>query len=141
MKSTPTLIKGDVHSDDRGKLFFNNGFDACSIKRIYCIENASLSIERKWQGHKIEQRWFSAVTGSFKILLIQIDDWVKPTKDLIAQEYIIKSNTLDVLHIPQGYVSSIQALEEPSKLMVMADYFFGEIQDEFRYAQDYFKDV
>ena len=43
-----------------------------------------------------------------------------------------------VLHVPQGYVTSIQSLEENSKLMAMADYLMGEIQDEYRFAVDYF---
>jgi len=141
MKSLPKLTKGEVYNDERGKLFYNNCFDVSAIKRIYVIENESTSITRKWQGHKIEQRWFNAVTGSFKILLIQIDDWGKPSKDLKAQEFILNSNTLDVLHIPKGYVSSVQALEKSSKLLVMADYFFGEIEDEFRYSEDYFNNV
>jgi hypothetical protein len=46
---------------------------------------------------------------------------------------------LDVLHIPQGYISSIQALEPEAKLLVMADYLLGEINDEYRFDADYFK--
>ena len=110
----PTLIKGDVHNDERGNLFYNNDFDSSSIKRVYFIENDNTSISRRWQGHKIEQRWFSAVTGSFKILLIKIDKWEQPNK-YIRASLILNSNTLDVLHIPKGYISSIQALEEFSK--------------------------
>ena len=52
----------------KSKLDNNNNFDLSSIKRIYFIENKNTSILRRWQGHKIEQRWFSAVIGSFKIL-------------------------------------------------------------------------
>ncbi|PIX07465.1 MAG: sugar epimerase, partial [Flavobacteriales bacterium CG_4_8_14_3_um_filter_35_10] len=41
-------------------------------------------------------------------------------------------------HVPQGYVSSIQAMEESSKLLVMADHLLGEIKDEYRFDVDYF---
>ena len=57
---------------------------------------------------------------------------------LITLEYILKSETLDVLHIPAGYVSSIQALEAKSKLVVMSDYHLGEINDDYRYPMNYF---
>ena len=134
----PTLISGNCHQDQRGQLFYNNDFDTSSIKRMYVIENHSADFIRAWQGHKIEQRWFSALQGSFKIQLIAIDNWKKPAVSLPRLEYILKSETLDVLHIPAGYVSSIQALEEKSKLVVMADYHLGELKDEFRYSTDYF---
>ena len=134
----PNLISGNSHQDQRGQLFYNNDFDASSIKRIYVIENHSVDFIRSWQGHKIEQRWFSAVQGRFKIQLIAIDNWDKPSKTLPRLVYILESTTLDVLHIPAAYVSSIQALEENSKLVVMSDYHLGEIRDEFRYPTDYF---
>lgn len=135
----PTLLVGDVHKDSRGSLYYNNIFDLNKIKRIYYIESENTSVIRAWQGHKIEQRWFSAVHGSFNILLIQIDSWEEPNKSLEPQEFILSSNTLDVLHIPKGYVSSIQALEEFSKLLVMADYLLGELNDEYKYPQNYFE--
>jgi dTDP-4-dehydrorhamnose 3,5-epimerase-like enzyme len=134
----PTLIYGNCHQDQRGQLIYNNDFDASSIKRMYVIENYSIDFIRAWQGHKIEQRWFSAVQGRFKIQLIAIDNWEKPSETLPRLNYILDSATLDVLHIPGGYVSSIQALEQKSKLVVMSDYHLGEINDEFRYPANYF---
>jgi dTDP-4-dehydrorhamnose 3,5-epimerase-like enzyme len=134
----PTLIIGNCHQDQRGQLYYNNNFDLTNIKRIYVIENHSVDFVRAWQGHKLEQRWFSASHGRFKIQLIAIDNWEKPSKNLQKLDYILASASLDVLHIPAGYVSSIQALEEQSKLVVMADYHLGELNDEFRYPTDYF---
>jgi dTDP-4-dehydrorhamnose 3,5-epimerase-like enzyme len=134
----PTLISGNCHQDQRGQLFYNNDFDATSIKRMYVIENHSVDFVRAWQGHKIEQRWFSAVQGRFKIQLIAIDNWDKPRENSLRVEYHLHSEKLDILHIPAGYISSIQALEEKSKLVVMSDYHIGEIRDEFRYPADYF---
>lgn len=134
----PTLISGNFHKDERGQLFYNNDFDTTSTKRIYVIENHSIDFVRAWQGHKVEQRWFSAIQGRFIIQLIAVDNWEKPTQNLSRLEYILESATLDVLHIPGGYVSSIQALEEKSKLVVMSDYHLGEINDEFRYPMNYF---
>ena len=135
----PNIIEGNCYIDQRGKLFYNNDFDTSSIKRIYMIENINVDFIRAWQGHKIEQRWFSVLQGSFEIQLIAIDDWEKPTINLQRHKFILNTDKLSVLHIPRGYVSSIQALEEASKLLVMADYLLGEIDDEFRYSFEYFK--
>ena len=135
----PKIINGGSHSDERGTLRFNNSFDATNIKRMYVIENKKNTFVRAWQGHRIEQRWFSVLQGSFKIGLIAIDHWENPSKKLQAEVFVISPDTFDVLHVPKGYVSSIQSLEEGSKLLVMSDYLLGEIQDEYRFDIDYFK--
>ncbi len=134
----PSLIPGNCYKDPRGLLFYNNDFDLTKIKRMYIIENHSVDFVRAWQGHKVEQRWFSSIQGRFKIQIIAIDNWVKPDVSLPRLEYILKSETLDVLQVPAGYVSSIQALEEKAKLVVMSDYHLGELNDEFRYPMNYF---
>ncbi|MGO4906611.1 WxcM-like domain-containing protein [Flavobacterium sp. W20_MBD1_R3] len=134
----PEITKGGRHIDSRGTLFYNNDFDASVIKRMYVIENENTDFVRAWQGHKVEQRWFSVMKGSFRIQLIAIDHWDNPTKDLERLTFVINSEKLDVIHIPQGYVSSIQSLEPDSKLLVLADYSLGEVKDEFRFESDYF---
>ena len=135
----PRIITGGSHSDTRGTVRFNNSFDATAIKRIYLIENNETIFVRGWQGHRIEQRWFLVLQGSFKIELIAIDNWENPSKGLKLLSFIVNAETLDVLHVPQGYVSSIQAFKEGAKLLVMADYLLGEVQDEYRFDIDYFK--
>lgn len=134
----PKIIRGNYHTDDRGTLTFNNDFNASEIKRTYTIANESIDFVRAWQGHEIEQRWFSAIAGSFKIKLIKIDNWENPAKNLSVLEFIITSDNFDILHIPTGFISSIQALEKASKLLVFADYGLGEIQDEYKFSANYF---
>ena len=134
----PKLLNGKSYTDSRGSLSFNNNLDLSSVRRMYFIENININFVRGWQGHKIEKRWFNAVRGSFKIQLIKIDDWIRPTKNLTKEVFILTSKTLDVFYIPNGYVSSIQALQLKSKLLVMSDYLLGEIKDEYRYDLDYF---
>jgi dTDP-4-dehydrorhamnose 3,5-epimerase-like enzyme len=135
----PKITAGNSYSDSRGTLFFNNDFDASAIKRIYTIENSRTNFIRGWQGHKIEQRWFVSIKGSFRIQLLAIDNWDSPSRDLEIFTFVVNDKNQDILHIPRGYVSSIQSLEEGSRLLVMADYRFGEIQDEYRFEVDYFK--
>jgi dTDP-4-dehydrorhamnose 3,5-epimerase-like enzyme len=135
----PKISTGGKHTDARGNLFYNNFFDALPVKRFYVIENKDTQTIRAWQGHQIEQRWFAVLNGSFKIRLIAVDNWENPSKDLPSIDFIMHNNQLDILHIPKGYISSIQALEPQSKLLVMADYVLGEIKDEYRYESDYFE--
>ncbi|MDB9886802.1 WxcM-like domain-containing protein [Polaribacter sp.] len=137
----PTLIKGNVYCDGRGSLLYNNNYDSSAVKRMYMIENSSLEIRRGWQGHKIEQRWFSAVHGSFCVQLMKIDNWEQPSKNLVCKDFIISNKTLDVLHVPRGYISCIKAMEEGAKLLVMSDYMMGEIADEHRFDLIYFDNL
>ena len=134
----PTIIKGDFYKDNRGILRFNNNFDTSIIKRIYIIENKNSNLIRAWQGHQIEKRWYTVVDGIFKIQLIKIDNWNCPSKKNYIQNFIIDSNSLDVLYIPGGYVSSIQSITDRGKLLVMADYNLNEIKDDYRFSLDYF---
>jgi dTDP-4-dehydrorhamnose 3,5-epimerase-like enzyme len=134
----PEITKGDSHTDSRGTLFYNNDFNVSAIKRMYVIENQNIDFVRAWQGHKIEQRWFSVMKGSFSIQLIAIDHWDKPSTNLERFTFVVDSEKLDVLHVPSGYVSSIRSLEQGSKLLVMSDYLLGEMKDEYRFEMNYF---
>lgn len=135
----PRIVSGGSHSDMRGTLRFNNSFDATPIKRMYVIENKDTAFVRGWQGHRIEQRWFSVLQGSFKIELIAIDNWESPSKKAEIITYILDSEKLDILYVPKGYISSIQALSVESKLLAMSDYRLNEINDEYRFSIDYFE--
>jgi dTDP-4-dehydrorhamnose 3,5-epimerase-like enzyme len=136
----PYMIKGGEHIDERGKLCFNNDFDLSEVKRVYTIEHWSIETIRGWQGHKIERRWFSALVGSFNIQLRAIDDWNKPSPDCKLFSFTLLSDKLDVLYVPNGYVSRIKALELNSKLIVFADYLVGEVRDEYRFEINYFNE-
>jgi dTDP-4-dehydrorhamnose 3,5-epimerase-like enzyme len=132
------VITGGNHTDKRGTLTFNNDFDASDIKRIYTIENKNTSFIRAWQGHAIERRWFSAIKGSFEIKLIKIENWENPDKNTEVSSIILNDKNLDTLCVPNGYISSIQALKDNSKLLAMSDYLLGEIKDEYKFDANYF---
>ncbi|MEC3877606.1 WxcM-like domain-containing protein [Chryseobacterium salviniae] len=135
----PKIIYGGNHLDERGTLLFNNNFDASEVKRIYFIENKDVNFVRGWIGHKIEQRWFSAVAGTFIIKLVKIDNWIEPDKQTKIIEFELDNHLLNILHIPQGYATAIQAKEDGSRLLVMANYLLGEIDDQYRFDIDYFE--
>jgi len=56
-------------------------------------------------------------------------------------QYELNAEKLDVLHIPSGYASAIQANEKGAKLLVMANYSLGEIDDDYRFPIDYFENL
>lgn len=133
------FLKGKKHEDERGTITFNNEFDASEIKRIYTIENHSPNFVRGWQGHKIEQRWFACMKGEFEISVIELDDFKNPSEDVTISKYILEDKELTYLHIPAGCITAVQAKTGGSKLLVLADYESGEIQDEYRFPLEYFK--
>lgn len=132
MKS-PGLIKGVIRSDERGSLFFNNAFNASDIKRIYAIESINCEFVRGWQGHKIEQRWFSIIMGTYKILVAKIEDLENLADEAVEAEKFILSSPLDILNVPGGYATAIRMLQPQSRLLVLADYALNEIKDEYRF--------
>lgn len=132
------IVKGGHFSDERGSLKFNNDFDLSEIKRMYIIENKDTSIIRAWQGHKIERRWFTCIEGAFEIRTIKVDDWAEPSKDLEMNVYKLVSESLDTLKLEAGFITSIQATEPKSKLLVFSDYQFGDVNDEYKFPVDYF---
>lgn len=129
----PFLHKGSQYTDDRGTITYNNDFDATSVKRIYTIENLDTDFKRGWQGHKIEQRWFSAMKGRFVIEVKPIIAFEQLALDFSVHTFLLEDTTLDYLQVPAGYVTRIQALEKGAKLLVLSNYHLGEIQDEYRF--------
>ncbi|MFZ3564400.1 MULTISPECIES: WxcM-like domain-containing protein [Tenacibaculum] len=132
------ILSGGNFSDQRGTLTFNNDFDMSAVKRIYTLQNTTTDFVRGWQGHTIEQRWFSCLQGSIKVQCIELDSSEEPNKNLPIEEFILSSESLDVLHIPAGYVTAIQTLSNDAKLVSMSDYKLGEVDDVVRYPLDYF---
>jgi len=135
----PSIILGGSHKDKRGVLNYNNSFDMSLVKRTYVIEN-NLNFIRRWQGHKIEQRWFSAIKGEFEIQLIKIDNWETPDRKLEKVTFKLTDENLTFLHIPAGNISSIVSLKEGAKLLVMSDYKIEDIIDDYKYPTDYFNE-
>lgn len=132
------LSEGKKYQDERGIITFNNNFDVSSIKRIYTIENHSIEFIRGWQGHEIEQRWFACMKGIFEISVIEVDDFINPSRNVAIQKYTLTDEVLTYLHIRAGCITAIQSKTENSKLLILADHKLGEINDEYRFDLNYF---
>jgi len=133
----PSLIKGGYAQDTRGKVIYVNDFDMKDVRRFYQISNSEINYERGWQGHKIEQRWFHAIKGIFKIKLIAFEEH-KRSDYIDCKVFILSEKEPAILHIPPGYVSNIKAETEENLLGVYSDFTLGSIDDEIRYDLGYF---
>ena len=133
----PYIIKGENYTDERGELDFYNDFDMSQIKRVYFTIHRDKEVIRAWQGHKIESRWFCSIKGSFLVKVIEIDNWRDPSNVLKVIEYKLTSEKQEILYIPSGYVNGFKALQTDSKLMIMSNYGFNEVEnDEFRFDKN-----
>lgn len=132
-------IQGGIAKDHRGQIRFVNDFDMSEVKRFYIIKNTDLELIRGWRAHRIEQRWFYVISGSFKIDIVEIDNWDQASKNLAVKTEIVKSEDNKVLHLSSGYGSAIQALEEGSELLVFSDFGIENApKDDYTYPVDYF---
>ena len=132
-------ISGGIAKDHRGHIKFVNDFDMSLVKRFFIIKNADTELVRGWRGHKIEQRWFYVLQGSFALHLVKIDNWDNPCKDLTIQSEILKDTDLAVLHVPKGYATAFKALEPNSQLLVYGDFGIEHApNDDHVFPVDYF---
>lgn len=133
------VIRGGQATDDRGTIRFVNDFDMSKVKRFYIIKNADVKLVRGWRAHRIEQRWLYVMSGAFCLDFVQIDNWIKPSLDLPIERKIIQASDTRVVHVPAGYGTAIQALEENSEVLVFSDYGIDHAKnDDYTWPQDFF---
>lgn len=135
-------IQGGIAQDERGALRFVNDFDMSLVKRFYIIKNADTELIRGWRGHKIEQRWFYALSGEFSLDLVKIDNWANPDQSLPIYNITLKACEMKVLNVPSGYATAFRALEKGSELLVYADYPLSHaIEDDYTWPIAYFNSI
>lgn len=132
------IIQGGIASDHRGAIRFVNEFDMTQVKRFYIIQNKDTELVRGWRAHRIEQRWFYVLSGSFMLDTVQIDDWDHASPYLDIESRVLKAEDRQVIHMPIGYGTAFQALEEGSELLVFADYGIEHApQDNYTWPSDF----
>jgi dTDP-4-dehydrorhamnose 3,5-epimerase len=137
MSDQPEVISGGVHTDRRGSISFVNDFIFDDIKRFYTIEPADLTIIRAWQGHRGESKWFHVIAGSFKVVVVKIDNWENPSTECEKFEYDLSAGSPTVLYIPGGYANGFKALEPGSRIMIFSDFTVQQSAgDDYRYDQN-----
>lgn len=132
-------IQGGIAEDHRGHIRFVNDFDMTQVKRFYIIKNKDTNLVRGWRAHRLEQRWFYVLSGSFTVDLIKIDDWENASPDLPMEKRVLTAADKQVLHVPAGYGTAFQALDPNSELLVFADYGIEHAKnDDYTWPEDYF---
>lgn len=128
------IIKGNSHTDERGKLNFFNDFNLKDVVRMYEINPESKENIRGWQGHKKEHKWFYCPTGSFTVYLAPLDYFCNENNTTEIQKISLNSNTPSVLHITGGYATAFKEKEENSTLLVFSNFSVEEsVADDFRF--------
>ena len=113
----PKLIKGGIHTDQRGQISFVNAMKFDAVERFYIISNSAENPLRAWQGHKIDNKYFYCIQGIIRVHFVKIDNWESPSKDLKAESVLLSSTESNIFHIPEGYANAIESLEVGSKLI------------------------
>lgn len=132
-------ITGGIASDHRGSIRFVNDFDMSLVRRFYIIKNGDTELVRGWRAHRIEQRWFYVLSGTFSVDLVKIDNWDLPSKDLSVVKEILKVSDARVMNIPIGYATAFKALEPDSEILVFSDFGIEHAkEDNYTYPLDYF---
>jgi len=130
----PKIIRGKLHEDNRGSLYYNNEFKLDEIKRIYEIKNSNTELNRGWKGHIIEDRWFLCSFGSIQISIKSISkSLIELNKSTIS--IALNSNTFDVLHVPKGFATSIKQLKKNSKITIFSNYTLNHLDDDLRWDE------
>lgn len=130
----PVEIEAGLAIDDRGGLTFANGFDFEGVKRFYMIANHRQNFVRAWHGHKKEAKYLMAVSGSFVVGAVKVDDWDNPSKDLEVHRFVLSAMKPSILYLPAGYANGLMNLSEDSKLMVYSTSSLEESKgDDFRF--------
>lgn len=130
----PKIIEGGFFEDNRGEMRFVNEFKFTDIVRFYFIKHITTDIIRAWQGHRYEQKYFYLISGSFVIAWIKIDNFEKPSPDLIPEYHIVTSKKSELIYIPKGYANGIRALTPNSELMIFSDTEVEQsVKDKIRY--------
>ncbi|SKB88926.1 dTDP-4-dehydrorhamnose 3,5-epimerase [Sphingobacterium nematocida] len=134
-----TVTKGGMASDHRGSIRFVNEFDMTQVKRFYIIENKDAELIRGWRAHRIEQRWFYVLSGSFILDLVKIEDWENVSAQLPIERRVLCVEDKQVVHVPAGYATAFQAIEEGAELLVFADYGIEHAaNDDYTWPAGYF---
>jgi len=135
-----SFIEGGIAKDHRGQIRFVNDFDMSLVKRFYIIKNADITLIRGWRAHRIEQRWFYVLSGSFQVDLLKIDNWENPDPALPVEHVLLHASDRKVLHVPVGYATALRARETGSELLVYADHHVSHTPlDDYTWSLDYFK--
>ena len=133
-QNKPFIINGDLSVDDRGELMFVNQFNMELVKRFYVVSNHKQGFIRAWHTHKFESKYVFIVNGTALISTVQIDDWDKPSSDLIVEKFVLTAKKPSILYIPSGYANGFKTLSTDTKIIFFSTSALKDsIDDDYRF--------
>lgn len=130
-------IKGGIHEDVRGILYYVNDANPGFYRRFYIIKHPDTAIVRAWQGHKIEEKAFYVINGGFIIAAVQPHNFDTPSENENPEFFKLTSNNQLFLKVLGGCYTGIKALSPDSTLLVLSSLDLSESKkDDFRQPAD-----
>lgn len=134
----PRVIKGDVSTDQRGRVSFINKFDFRGVKRFYQIENTQDNPIRAFHGHMREEKYAYVVSGMVLLVLVKLDNPTKPSKKTKIYRYFLSEKQPEIIYIPAGYANGFKVLTEGTKIIFFSSLSLTDAkEDDYRYPSDY----
>lgn len=134
MDSKPFIMPGGLAVDDRGEVGFVNDFTFQGVRRFYTVSNHRAGFVRAWHAHRKEAKYVTAVKGAAVVGAVKIDDWEKPSRDLLVARFVLSAAKPSVLFIPPGYANGFMSLTDDLKLMFFSTSTLEESAgDDFRF--------
>ena len=141
MQEQPSILKGGIFTDHRGSMRFVNDFRFGDVKRFYFIKHPDTTVVRAWQGHQFEKKYFYPIAGSFLVAWVKIDDFEKPSRDLLPEYHILSTENSEIISVPKGYANGLKALEPNSELLIFSDMDLEEsVNEKIRFSADWWLD-
>ena len=133
----PKILEGNIFTDDRGVLSFNNDFGFVGIKRFYTVHNHAQNFIRAWHAHENEEKYLLCSEGSFMVCVVKIDNFKNPSKTEEVKKFYLSNNGC-LLYIPKGYANGFVNLTKENKLIVFSNKTLKEsLNDDFRFDYNY----
>ena len=135
------VFEGELFTDQRGIITSVNDLSFEGMKRFYVIKHDRKSIVRGWNAHQYEKQWLYCVKGGFKLGLVEVDNWERPSKDVKPEIIQLQENKSRMVYVPEGVATCLQATTDEAQLLVFSDKTYNEcLEDRFRFDVDYWGD-
>ena len=127
------VIQGGIHEDSRGILRYVNEENPGNYRRFYIITHPDTNTVRAWQGHKIEEKAFYVITGSFIIAIVNPANFEQPSENEKPDLYKLTDENHSYLRVPGGNYTGIKALTSGATLLVLSSLDVTDSKkDDFR---------
>ena len=133
----PIIFEKGVSEDHRGSLEYYNDLELNEFKRFYIVRNPKRGTVRAWHGHKVESKLIKVIKGVFKVCLVEIDNWEKPSKNIEISEYEF-NNDSGLIYVPPGYANGAMNVVSDSEIMYFSNLSLEEsAKDDIRFKSNY----